>query len=179
MQSQVESFAVVNKNDEQMHAVFSKKELHEHKLLHRGIHVFIEVFGGRFVIQKKANKPGIENAGTWSSAVSGHVRFNESYESAAIRESMEELNLLLDSSEMKQILKDFPTEENGFEFVTLFSYLLDPSKEYPRISEEVEEIAIVPLDLLIKDITNNRKKYSPVFVDLFNKFLVLEKGLED
>jgi isopentenyldiphosphate isomerase len=178
-QSQFESFAVVNGKDEQLHAAFSKKELHESKLLHRGVHVFIEVFGGRFVLQRKANKPGIENAGTWSSAVSGHVRFNESYESAAIRESMEELHLLLNPSDMRKILKDFPTEENGFEFVTLFSYLLDPKEEFPRISEEVEEIVVVPLDLLIKDITNNRKKYSPVFVSLFNKFLVLEKGLED
>lgn len=174
----VESYSIVNNNDEQIHASYSKKELHEHRLLHRGVHVFIEVFGGRFILQKKANRPDIENAGKWSSAVSGHVRFNESYESAAVRETYEELNLLPSSSELKKIFKDFPTEENGFEFVVLFSYLLDPRKEYPKISPEVEEIAIVPLHILIKDIDEHRDKYSPVFVSLFNKFLVLEKGLE-
>lgn len=176
---QFESFAVVNLNDEQLHAVFSKKDLHEQKLLHRGVHLFIEVFGGKFVLQKKANRPDIENAGKWSSAVSGHVRYNESYTTAAVREAMEELNLLVNPSDMRKIYKDFPTHENGFEFVTLFSYLLDPKKEFPRISHEVEEIAIVPLDFLINDIERDRKKYSPVFVSLFNKFIVLEKGLED
>ena len=179
MTSQVETYAIVNGKDEQIHASFSKKELHRDKLLHRGVHLFIEVFGGKFLLQKKANRPDIENAGKWSSAVSGHVRFNESYESAVLRESLEELQLLINPAEMRHILKDFPTEKNGFEFVRLFSYLLDPKKEFPKISEEVDEIAIVPLAFLIIDVHRHSDSYSPVFVDLFNKFLVLEKGLED
>lgn len=177
MAGTVETYSVVNNKDEQIHASFSKKDLHENRLLHRCSHLFIEVFGGKFVLQKKANKPDIENAGKWSSSVSGHVRFNESYEAAVVREAFEELHLLIAQSEMRKILKDFPTEENGFEFTTLFTYLLDPRKELPRISEEVEEVAIVPLPVLIVDISRNRSRYSPVFVGLFNKFLSIEKGI--
>jgi ADP-ribose pyrophosphatase YjhB (NUDIX family) len=136
-------------------------------------HLFIEVFGGGFVLQKKADHT--ENGGKWSSAVSGHVRLNETYTEAIIREAQEELGLKLEIENLRKIAKISPCEETGNEFVTLFSYLLDPSSEsVKKASDEVDAVLTCPLAAVIKDMEKDGHSYSPAFVMLFNMFLTLE-----
>jgi 8-oxo-dGTP pyrophosphatase MutT (NUDIX family) len=171
-----EMYPIVDEKDQVKEVVFSKEKLHDSKLFHRCVHVFIEVFGGLFLLQKKADKPEIENAGKWSSAVSGHVIYNESYEQAAIREAFEELGLVISKCELKKITKVYPTEEYGFEFVTLFTYLLDPSTEFPKTTDEVDEILIAPLKMVTQDIEKYPEKYSRPFRALFKIFLGFEKN---
>ena len=68
-------------------------------------------------------------------------------------------------------------EETNREFVTLFTYLLDPSEEHIHINEEeLDGIAIVPLIDLETDIKNNKDRYSPVFVLLFDLFILIKRG---
>jgi len=171
-----EAFSVVSQNDTVLHPIYGKEALHASGThIHRAVHLFIEGFGGTFVIQKKA--AGTENAGKWSSAVSGHVKHLESYEEAVIREAKEELGLDVIKDDLLYILKAFPCKETGNEFVALYTYLIDREKEQIEIgSEEVDEIMTVPLGDLIVDVSENTDDYSPAFIELFQCWLEVEKA---
>ncbi len=169
-----ESFAVVDGSDNYMYAVKGKELLHRGNKLHRSIHLIIEVFGGKIIIQKKA--PHTENGGKWSSSVSGHVRCGEGYQGAVVREAKEELGIDIDKTDLIDIAKALPSEETGNEFVTLYTYLLDPEKENARIAcDEVEELITCQLKDLIVDVEKNEQNYSPAFIIAFNMFLTLYK----
>lgn len=172
-----ESFSLVNKDDKHIITVFGKHALHASPGYHRSVHVFVEVFGGKFLLQKKSK--GTENSGKWSSAVSGHVRYKEDYVDAAIREADEELGLAINAAELHKVTKMPPSAINGYEFSTLFTYLMDPETEKITLDPtEVDEIAINKLMDVVNDVEKHRDEYSPAFVELFNIFLALERGIE-
>jgi isopentenyl-diphosphate Delta-isomerase len=171
-----EKFLVVNDKNEPMLIVRGKDELHDgpdgKPYKHRAVHVLVEVFGGKFVIQKKG--PSTENAGKWSSSASGHVRAEENYISAARRELYEELGLSASVLDLFEIGKIPACEETGNEFVVVFGYLMDPDTESIRIDpEEVESAVIVKTSHLIIDVHKNPDKYSKPFVLAFNKLIEL------
>lgn len=169
-----ESFAVVDDKDNYMHTVESKELLHRGDKLHRSIHLIIEVFGGKIIIQKKA--PHTENGGKWSSAVSGHVRLGEKYQDAVVREAKEELGITIDMTDLINIAKISPSAETGNEFVAVYTYLLDPEKENVRIAcDEVEELITCQLKDLIVDVEKNEQNYSPAFILALDMFLTLHK----
>jgi isopentenyldiphosphate isomerase len=173
-----ESFYLVDEKDQVIpNLLVDKAHLHKSDKFHRAVHVLIEIFGGRLIIQKKAAHT--ENGGKWSSSASGHVRANETYEEAAIRETKEELGLELDRSDLDEITKIAPSEATGNEFVTLYYYLMDPENEKIDLSsDEVDEVIICPLGNVIDDVDTNGEEYSPAFIAVFNKFLTLEKGMD-
>jgi len=163
-------FPIVSLGDEIVGYMSGKEALHKCGLAHRAIHIFVELFGGGFVLQRKG--PNSENAGTLSSAVSGHVEGDESYQDAAVREMKEELGLDIDEADLEVICKIPPCKETSDEFVVLFSYLLDPSKEDIRPdSEEVSEIIRLPFKDMVLSVDKNKEGYSPAFVLLLDKFL--------
>jgi isopentenyldiphosphate isomerase len=169
-----EQFSVVSSNDQVLYPLYGKERIHNHNYLHRGVHVFIETFRRGFVLQLKAK--GSENAGKWSSAVSGHVRHLESYEDAAIREAKEELEIKISKDELKRVLKASPSTRTSNEFVTLYTYLMDKHTEQIKPNtEEVSSVITVPLVEVIKDVEKNPDEYSPAFVELFDRWLTLEK----
>ena len=170
LDKKVESFPVVDKDDKVMFPVYNREILHSNKYRHRAIHIFIETFGGGFVLQLKGKSS--ENAGKWSSAVSGHVEYGEDYEEAAIREAKEELGLKIDKKELVRAIKIDACEETGNEFVVLFTYLMDRNVEFIKPNpNEIENILIGPLPDIIKDINKNPDDYSPAFIKLLNKWL--------
>jgi len=171
-----EIFWVVDEHDVPLRIVYGKDYLHENGFFHRAVHVFIEVFGGYFIVQQKAKHT--ENGGLLSSSVSGHVRYGESYLEAAIRETKEELGLDVESEELEEIAYVSACGVTNNEFVKLYSYLLDPTKEVITINEEeLDGIIILPLGELIEDIADNPNKYSPAFKFLLNIFLTYNKDI--
>jgi len=175
-----EKFFIVNNEDIPQLITVSKEELHNgpngEPYVHRAIHVLVEVYGGKCIIQKKA--PGTENAGKWSSAASGHVRACESYEAAAMRELEEEIGLKTNLIDLFEIAKLNPCKETGNEFVKIFSYLMDPMTEEIRINrEEVSAVAIIKMGPLIVDIHKNPDKYSKPFIMAMNKLIEIGGGV--
>lgn len=166
-----EKYDVVNEHDVVMYSIYGKKALHSmgKGQYHRSIHILIEVVGGRFVTQLKAE--GTENAGKWSSAVSGHVLSGETYIEAAIREAKEELGLTINKSELDKVAIISPCEDTGQEFVCVYTYLMDDKDEIIKPnSDEVKEVNISMLEDVVADIKINKDKYSPAFrlaMDLF------------
>lgn len=172
-----ETFSIVDRRDEHLLTVFSKSQLHKNGGYHRAVHVLVEVFGGLFILQKKSE--GTENEGKWSSAVSGHVRYGESYEAAAMREMNEELGIKADQKDLNKIAKIGPSRNTDNEFVTIFTYLMDPNNEELRLNkEEIDEVVISELSSVIEDVVDHTDEYSPAFIEVFNTFLSLEKGME-
>jgi len=172
-----ELLAAVNSNDEEILILHGKNELHKYGFMHRSSHIFIETFGGGFILQKKAK--GTENAGKWSSAASGHVRHGETYETAAIREVKEELGIKIIEEDFEEITKIQPCKETNNEFVTLYSYLIADSETIDPNGEEVDSIIICSLKEIVGDVPLNRDKYSPAFVYLLNIYLSLEGWIYD
>jgi 8-oxo-dGTP pyrophosphatase MutT (NUDIX family) len=166
-------FPVVDKDDEIVGYVAGKENLHSSGVPHRCIHIFVEIYGGGFVLQRKG--PNSENAGTLSSAVSGHVEGDETYLDAAVREMKEELGLDIDEVDLDVICKIPPCADTGNEFVVLFSYLMDPDTEDIRPdSKEISEIVRLPFKQLILSVDEHTDEYSPAFVLLLNKFLEVQ-----
>jgi len=175
----IEAFPVVDENDRVKFAVYSKEALHSNNYKHRSVHLFIETFGGGFVLQLKGKNS--ENAGKWSSAVSGHVNYGEDYEEAVIRETKEELGLEMDKKDLTRILKIDACKETNNEFVVLFTYLMDINVESIKPDPyEIESVIITPLKDVIKDTNKNLDNYSPAFIRLFDEWIdqELEKDEE-
>lgn len=169
-----ERFAVVDIYDVPIRYVTGKKALHNtaKNEYHRGVHVFVEVNGGRFVLQLKAK--GTENEGKWSSSVSGHVKAGESYRAAAVRETREELGLKIECTDLDEVAAVAPCGETGNEFVTLYTYLMDTDEEQIKINnDEVTEVVICKLDDVVSSVNEHKQRYSPVFITLLNVFLEL------
>ena len=172
-----ESLVAVNSEDEEILILHGKDGLHKHGYIHRSSHMFIETFGGGFILQKKAK--GTENAGKWSSAASGHVRHKETYKDAVIRKAMKDLGIEIIEEDLKEITKVQPCKETGNEFVTIYSYLLCESETIDLNVEEVGGIIICSLKEIVEDIAFNRDKYSPTFIFLLNVYLSIEGWIYD
>lgn len=172
MGSDGRQYPVVDKNDQILYHIVGKDSLHEPGSIirHRSIHMFVEIFGGRILIQKKAAHT--ENGGLWSSAVSGHVEtFDYGYEGAAVREAKEELGLEIVKGDLVEICTLPASAETGWEFVKLFTYLMDDSTEKVKLeSDEVDEVLVLPRKDLMKDIREHPEVYSPVFIELMDRF---------
>lgn len=172
MGSDGRQYPVVDKNDQVLYHIVGKDSLHEpgSVIRHRSIHVFVEMFGGKILIQKKAAHT--ENGGLWSSAVSGHVEtFDYGYEGAAVREAKEELGLEIVKGDLVEICTLPASIETGWEFVKLFTYLMDDSTEKINLeSDEVDEILVLPRKDLMNDIREHPEVYSSVFIELMDRF---------
>jgi len=70
----------------------SRREAHNHGWLHRAVHVLTFDPAGRLLLQKRAAGKQF-NPGRWTSTASGHVTAGDSYDAAAAREVVEELQL--------------------------------------------------------------------------------------
>lgn len=168
-------YQVVDKDDKPLFGVEDKSALHSVSNYHRSSHIFVETFGGKMIIQKKASST--ENGGLWSSAVSGHGEMGETRAETAAREFKEELGLTIYKKDLEFITTISPIEypQTAKEFVALFYYLLDPSKETISINEEeLDAIAVISRQSLEEDMKVHRDRYSPVFVLLYDLFSALK-----
>ena len=72
-----------------------RSEVHRLGLLHRSVHVLVFNAAGLMFLQKRSMHKD-ENPGVWDASISGHLDTGESYDQCAIRESREELGIILD-----------------------------------------------------------------------------------
>jgi isopentenyldiphosphate isomerase len=171
------SFPVVNKKNKYVYTAYSEDELHKKDEYCRTVHVLVEVFGGNFLLQKKAE--GVKKyGGKWSSAVSGYIRHTEGCREAAIRELNEGLGLKVKQEDIYKITIVSPSKNNSNEFISVFTYLMDPKEELHLNKKKISEVVIDKLQNIIKDVKSYRNEYAPDFVEVLNMFLVLEKGIE-
>jgi|SRR5689334_21943111 len=114
-----EIFDVVNDRDE----VIGQKprgEIHRLKLKHRAVHVLVFNSRGELFLQKRSMKKDCF-PGTWDSSASGHLDSGESYDACAVRESKEELGLILPQVP-ERLFKIDACAETGWEFIWIYRW---------------------------------------------------------
>ena len=140
-----EVFDVVDKTD-RIVGQAERRYVHEHNLLHRAVHVFIQIRNGGWLLQKRSAKKDIDPL-LWTTSCSGHVDSGEDYEDSAIRECKEELGLELRVADLEEVFRCSPCLETGHEFVRV--YLLRCSDEFLPNDQEIMEHVPNDIPLLI------------------------------
>jgi len=97
----------------------TRREIHEKRLMHRSVHVFLVDGGGRLYVQKRAE--GKETfPGAHDSSAAGHVNAGEDYHDCVVREVEEELGLTAEQVHLIQIAELGASEANGWEHVRFY-----------------------------------------------------------
>jgi 16S rRNA (adenine1518-N6/adenine1519-N6)-dimethyltransferase len=93
-----ELFDVVNERNEVM-GQLTRGEVHARKLLHRAVHIFVINKRGQIYLQQRSHLKDVSPL-KWDSSAAGHLDAGESYASAAVRETREEIGIDVDVTEL-------------------------------------------------------------------------------
>jgi len=112
-----EIFDVVNENDEVI-GQKPRSEVHRLGLKHRAVHVLIFNARGQVFLQKRSLSKDTF-PGVWDSSASGHLDSGENYDACAVRETSEELGIVLPTTP-RFLFKISACSETGCEFVRVY-----------------------------------------------------------
>ncbi|WP_299779438.1 NUDIX domain-containing protein [uncultured Formosa sp.] len=141
-----------------------KSEIHTKGYLHNTAHIWLYTAKGEILLAQRSYKKAI-CPGMWDISVAGHVDADETIETAALRETQEELSLTLTESDLKKIgvfncfqSYDSGIKDNEFHH-TYIAELKQDIKTLKPQEEEVEAIQLVTIsefeDLLANSETND------------------------
>ncbi|HSW74990.1 MAG TPA: NUDIX domain-containing protein [Candidatus Saccharimonadales bacterium] len=151
---------IVDEYGEPTGRVLDKKTIHEQGLLHRDVHVWVT--DGHALLEQQRRWDKSIMPGQWDISVGGHVGVSESFLSAAVRETHEELGLSLQAEQFKHaglvasklLLEGWGQPHNviGDNFVVVMPGLtLD---ELQLQEEEVVDARWYPIDRLESDLAH-------------------------
>lgn len=151
-----EVFNVVNESDEVIGEA-TRGEVHARGLRHRAVSIFVFNTAGQLLMQlRSATKD--EYPSCWTSSCSGHVDAGEDYSTAAHRELMEELGLVLP---LEQVGKFAAGPETANEFTVLYRATAD---EVPALHpEEIERVEFVDIEDVARQVEQSPEQYTPPF----------------
>jgi isopentenyl-diphosphate Delta-isomerase len=134
-------------------------------LWHRTARVFFYTSKGEIILQLRAKNKELY-PDRWDVGAAGHIGAGEDYIDAAIRESEEELGIIVKKSDLDLLVLDkFLTIWGDFdEKIFAYTYLarFDGDIEGLKIQkEEVQELKFANVDWLVGDVKNSPQKYTP------------------
>lgn len=129
-----------------------KSEAHKNGWYHNTVHVWFYTQRGEILLQQRSHKKAIRPL-LWDVSVAGHIDAGESMESAAIRETAEEIGLTIHPNDLKKIAVychegsyfDGKIQDNEFHNIYI-SELKVPIKALVPQPSEVEALKLVSLD---------------------------------
>jgi isopentenyldiphosphate isomerase len=145
-----------------------KSEAHKKGLFHASVHIWFYTQSGQILIQKrKKDKDTFPDL--WDISVAGHISFKESHINAAIRETEEEIGILVSTQELNYIGTSehkniHPNNITDHELHHIYICRLNTSTKTLSIQEEeVEEIKLIPLTTLKQEVFSKEHsmKYVP------------------
>ena len=157
-QKEDEIFDVVNERDE-VQGQATRKEVHENKLLHRAVHILVFSKKTHDCLLQKRSAYKDKHPGVWDSSAAGHLDAGESYEQAAVRELKEELGI--EDAKLIHVGMLPPTEETGWEHVSLYAALHDGKVKFP--AAEIEGVVPFPPALIDKWIERSPQDFANSF----------------
>jgi len=163
MPNQSEVLDIVNKTDCVVGEA-TRALVHDRNLLHRAVHIFIQVRPEYWILQKRSPQKDLDPL-LWTSSCSGHVDKGENYVESAIRECREELGLELVCSEMEEVFRCSQCLETGNEFVRVYQARAC-GKVIPCPQEIIETVEL-KLDEIEVMLARRPERYALSFRHLF------------
>jgi isopentenyl-diphosphate Delta-isomerase len=150
MLHEIENLYVVDNEDNVIESRL-RQEVYDQGLPHRTVAVFVRDSHGNYWLQKRSADKSY-CPGHWSMPVGGHVKFGETYEAAAQRESDEEMGRSLILTNFRKIKTVFDPRF-PFRFVGVFEAVCDgPFTFDPK---EVELFNAFPIETIQQMLVGN------------------------
>ena len=150
----------------------SRQEVHARNLLHRAVHIWILNSAGELLLQRRtATKDQFPDC--YTSSASGHVDAGEDYETAAIRELQEELQL---QGDLIWGAKLPASAETAYEHTVLF-HLQTDQRPIPD-PVEIASLSYLPTATIASLLKESPQTFTPPFRRLFEDWWAEEIGLE-
>ena len=140
-----------------------KSEIHKNGWLHNTVHVWFYTLEGYILLQQRSHRKKILPL-LWDISVAGHVDAGESIESAAIRETKEEIGLEIHPNDLRKIATHFHAgtyfngaiKDNEFHhiYITELKVSLEDLVPDPN---EVEALKLVSIEVFTDLIFNSSK----------------------
>lgn len=156
---------IYDENNRSLDVRKMKSEAHRDGLWHRAAHVWMYNNQGEILLQLRSIEKE-QYPEMWDVSVAGHIGAGEEPRVAASREMAEEVGLSIDPIDLdffkiEQIREVYKSiKNNGFEYVYFFRFDGDKN-DLVLQKEEVEEIRLVHIDELERDLKRNPEKYVP------------------
>lgn len=163
MSDEIETFDVVDEADRIIDQV-SRVQVHEQKLLHRAVHIFIQSRPGHWILQRRSEQKDIEPL-LWTTSCSGHVDSGEDYLESAVRECKEEMGLDLVPKNLREVFRCSACLETGNEFVRV--YLSQSTGKILPDPNEICDTKELRIDEIESELSDYPKFYSVSFRHLF------------
>lgn len=158
-----EILQVVNDRDEPVCGM-RRAEVHANRRLHRAVHVLVFNKPGDLYLQRRSRMKETY-PGYWDSSSSGHVREDETYEAAAVRELEEELGI---GGMVSYVGKINACEATEGEFVCVYS-LTHEGEIFPN-EEEIDEGRFLPMEQIRRELRNGARPFTSSFSRVFQLY---------
>ena len=176
----MELIDVYDENNNYLGYSLERKEVHERNLWHNHVSAWIMNYDGKILLQQRAltkkKKPG-----KWSKT-GGHVGAGETCDEAIIREVFEEIGLMVQDDEIKniEIFKSINPNEHYFSYGYIF-FTNMKEDEFKLQTEEVNAVKYYSIEEIEEIKKQDNKDYT--FCDWdnegFNKQIFLLKSCRD
>ena len=139
-----------------------KSKIHKQGLFHATIHLWIFCCKDEILIQKRSKNKKI-NPGIWDVSVAGHIKYQEDFIDAVIRESIEETGILINKKKLKKIGVFFNQEiyNNLIDREFHHTYIYNTERDKINLdfkNNEVDQLKFITYNEM-KHLINNSKEY--------------------
>ena len=132
-----ERFDLVDADNRVIGTVARSQAHGDPSLRHRAVHVMVYDHRGALLLQKRAATKDIQ-PGKWDTSVGGHLAVGESYPSAAVRETREELGIVIGPDDLEPLHEYVGSSEVETEHVR--SFRVRSEGPFTAPPEEIEEL---------------------------------------
>ena len=151
-----------------------KSEAHQQGLYHPTVHVWFYTKSGQVLLQKRGRKKKSFPL-LWDVSVAGHIGAGEEISATAIRETEEEIGLIIREVDLQKIgvyksEQIYHEDFKDFEFHHSFiSELKVPFSDLKKQDSEVDELKLIPLLQFAEETwgLGNPKQYVPHKTDYY------------
>ncbi|MDC7227370.1 MAG: NUDIX domain-containing protein [Spirochaetales bacterium] len=160
----VEVFDLVDKNDNVI-GIADRDEVHGNPdMIHRVAHVLVFNSAGELYLQKRSADKMVQ-PGKWDTSVGGHVDAGETYDSAAVRETAEELGISTAIASFDFLYKYLHRNDFESEWVTTYRIVWDGSLKIQE--SEIDDGRFWSLEEIE---SSDKSIFTPNFLDELGRY---------
>ncbi len=161
-------FPLVNEKDEVMGSAF-RSYVHANNLLHRAVHALVFNTEGKILMQMRSPFKD-RYPSCYTTSCSGHVDYGETYETALVRETSEELGIFTSIEEFHYLGKIDANEETEGEFTKVYVLICKGDEEFSFSEEEVSSLDWFSKKDLEENMQRESENYTKSFMCVYRYF---------